>query len=68
MVFACSATIFKMCWIVKRAKQRRIAVNVDKVVRANIACSQGQKARRADVSPVRDEHDAMAVANAEAAS
>jgi len=49
------------------AKQRRIAVDVRDPIFAHIAGSQRQETRRANIARVRNEHDAVAVADSIAA-
>ena len=67
VVFAVSAASFELGGIVQRSEDRRVAVDIGDAVFANIADHQRQESGRADVAGVGDEHDAVSVANSEAA-
>src|SRR5208283_3406764 len=65
MEFAYSATPCKLCRVVERPEQGRMAVNLGEPVCADIAGNHRQKSCRANVAGVRDKHDPVPVANAE---
>ncbi len=66
VVLASAASPFEMRRIVQRLESGRMPVHLCQPVFPNIPDHQRQKPRRTDLTGVRDEYDAMAVANAEA--
>ncbi len=66
-VVADAAAIFEVGGVVELAEEGGVAVDIDEVVVEHAADGQGEEAGGADVAGVRNEHDAVAVADAVAA-
>ena len=64
---AVATLAFEQVGIVQRLEHGGVAVDVLQLVVADVAEGEGKEAGGADVSLVGDEHDAVAVADAEAA-
>lgn len=66
VVFAVAATVLKLPRIVERLEKGRFAVDIGHAVGANVSGRDGKETGRADLSGIRYEHDAVAIANARA--